>query len=440
MNLQTALTTIQNFIDQQQRNNAENISQIVNEGLENLDDPNRKAIIESVKTISKAVKLLKDGEGVDIFCGVLIVLSGVATLNPTTGSLAASLLQLSSTVIDAFCGNGNKVGAAVMKSINQALEKFADDQLQEKSAGTENAYRTSFAFLRGIQNTLNNDEISAVLASVPIYAGVEFLGILKCKIKKLRNSNDKNEVSRAIEYIKMYAKLAILRKGLIQILYTRVFESQGCDGNIAKAISNVIDNDKKSDKTFLKFLTRPEDHSQKLLLSYFYPSTMRSVVRYLRHLGLNSESIDTQYAFQFQTDHYKIGLTRSYWFNPFSYGYVASMNDMKAEYSFQLEVILEDDSLYYILSNDEPYMYIYMANSPSAQCYASKSQPGPEGQWKVIKFKDGGCIISSKRWPEWFLKGDMETNAPNIDVGYASDTINYSLKGYYHDYSIFRVD
>lgn len=433
MTFRNALVTLQNYWEIH-GDATINIADLIRQEVDELEGQNKIGIQESTVTIAKAVSLFKD---TDVFCGLLMVLSGVATLNPTTGPIVCSLIQLASTVINKLCDE--QVGSAVYGPIDQALARFSDEELRAKVAGTVKIFKTGFAFLSVRNKKPSVADISMLMSNVPITTGVYHLGNLYDKINKRVHTNDKNEALRAIEYIHMYVKLAILRTCLFESLYSIVVRTPGSE-DTAKRIRSVINQEKEDDGTLLSFLTnyQKRSYSQKVLLTYLYPSTMPIIGLYLQHLGLGSFGDGINRTFTFTTEEITVGLTRSWWFNPFNDGYMGSNNKTRAEYDFRFEVISEVDNLFYIRSVSEPRVYIYMENSPFAQCSASKSRPESNGQWKLISF-NSGYAFSNKRWPDWFIGLEITDNNPNMDLGYASDTITYRLKGYDDKYSIFHL-
>ena len=36
--------------------------------------------------------------------------------------------------------------------------------------------------------------------------------------------------------------------------------------------------------------------------------------------------------------------------------------------------------------------------------------PGHEGQWKIVQFKDGNYMLSTRKWPNWFIYMDATSH------------------------------
>jgi hypothetical protein len=44
-----------------------------------------------------------------------------------------------------------------------------------------------------------------------------------------------------------------------------------------------------------------------------------------------------------------------------------------------------------------------MNNHNEGMCRGHASKPGTNGQWKLVKYPNGSILLTTKKWPTWFL-------------------------------------
>lgn len=394
-----------------------------------LNEESQKNINQFLRTMAVAIIELDRGDRHEFFEGILAVLYGISRLNPLDNLIISKVLSLASSIMHAFLTDGNKVSVAVRKSIESAMDHSADSERIKDNTVT--AYQNSFAFLIN-EGPFEEENIAN---EMPIYRDVEFLEILTGKIEENRESRDNLEALRAIEYTNIYVKLAILRTCMLEILHTAVKQIHDKE-RLATRIKQIIIDNQNKDKTLLTFLTKP-DYSLKLVSVAAYPSPLPLVNHYLEYLNLESSRIGELGNFSFETKGISFGLTRSSWGFYNDGEMTCNDKDKDSEYFFYLSPVPRGDNLFYIQSKKEPHLYVFMRNSPFAQCYASKRIPGPEGQWQVKRLTDGRYIFSTQKWPEWFLKGIKREVLAG--TGISNYVTFYHLTGDKTDYSKFSL-
>ena len=93
-------------------------------------------------------------------------------------------------------------------------------RLKDEAYSTMLLISNSQAYLNNT-TPIQRHVIAALAANVPVYTGVEMLGMLSSKVYDNAKSSDKVQVERAIEYTKLYVTLAVLRHALLLKLVVR---------------------------------------------------------------------------------------------------------------------------------------------------------------------------------------------------------------------------
>lgn len=270
-----------------------------------LNEESRKDINQFLRTMAVAIRELDRNDRHEFFEGILAVLYGISRLNPLDNLIISKVLSLASSIMHAFLTDGNKVSDAVRKSIESAMDHSANSERIKDN--TVIAYRNSFAFL--IDEGPSEEE--NIANEMPIFGDVQFLEIITRKIEEKRESRNKQEALRAIEYTNIYVKLAILRTCMLEILHTTLKQKHDKE-QLAKRIKQIIIDNQNKDKTLLTFLTKP-DYSLKLVSVCAYPSPLPLANHYLEYLNLESSRIGELGNFSFETNGISFGLTRSRW-------------------------------------------------------------------------------------------------------------------------------
>ena len=361
-----------------------------------------EAVGSAIETIGGAVSSLTSDNTMEIVSGSLTVISAVSSFIPVVGPIVSVVFSLIGTIFGAIAGGGGEdVGTVVRREIERALNNYDDSQLRAEAAGTIRVYRISHAYLasQGGDAPINEHEITAISANVPVYNGIRFIGMLAQKVREKSHSTDREQVKRAMQYLQLYVTLAVMRSSLLWELYALMKAAPDSDWT-ADAIKRVAVAEDDHDKNFLSFLLEPE-YSQAIFFAYFNPSEWPQTRVFM-------EKKDLAYPLD-HLDDYDRCLRPDRWTNWYLYmmnndvGLMAGTTTLDAQGLFYFETISREDNIFHIRSKRWPAWYVYMRDRRDGFCRGWEGVPGPAGEWKVIRFKDGKYMLSPKRWPNWFI-------------------------------------
>ena len=86
-----------------------------------------------------------------------------------------------------------------------------------------------------------------------------------------------------------------------------------------------------------------------------------------------------------------------------AWGTMAGTTSNSSQNLFYFDSIPHEDNLFYLRSCKWSSWYVYMKSDAWGHCRGSNGKPGPEGEWKVIRFNDGRYMLSPLKWPKWFI-------------------------------------
>ena len=361
-----------------------------------------ETVCSAVETIGGAVSSLTSDITVEIVSGTLDVISAVSSLIPVVGPIISTVFSLIGTIFGAIGGGGSEdVGSVVRREIERALNNYDDSQLRAEANGAKRVYRISHAYLASKGGApINEHEISALSSHVPVYQGIRFIGILAQKVRENSQSSDRDQVKRAMEYLHLYVTLAVMRSSILWEMYALVKAASNSDWTAA-AIQRVIIAEEDHDKHFLKFLLEPE-YSQAIFFAYFNLSEWPQTITFMEkkglaiqrhnHLTRGSHSLRPEK----WTDWYMLMYNNKY-------GTMIGSTTLDEQSLFYFDSISNEDNIFYMRSKKWPSWYIYMTDGDEGLCEGWEDEPGPAGEWKVIRFKDGKYMLSPRRWPNWFI-------------------------------------
>lgn len=375
------------------------------------------AVSSSIETMGGAVEGITSSDALSIVGGTMEMLSAITALIPIYGQIASTVFGLVSSIIGAI-GGSDDVGSIVRREIETALNNYEDSELRADAEGTMRVYRVSQAYLGSLEENgqINDNDVSALAANVPVHSGVQFLGKLSTKIKENAAKSDSVQVKRAAEYTQLYVILAVMRSAILWEMYSIAREAPDSVWT-ANAIKRVALSEENHDKDFLTFLTAPV-YSKAIFFAYFNISEWPVTKRYMFKLGLGFE----RYYYLPTLKRYIKPKEWTNWYMVLDSGPAGIMlgttllND-QSRYIFQ--TISAENNIFYIRSAKWPTWYVIMSNTPEGFCKASGSTPGDEGKWKAIRFDDGYFLLSSIKWPNWFIY--MMDNADGHIAGHVGD-------------------
>ena len=407
-----ALQTIDNTITSTGRNVKSRVGKISDyldseEGSSQMD-----TVCSSLETIGGAVSSLTSGDTLEIVSGTLDVISAATALIPVAGPIISTVFSLIGTIFGAIAGGGGEsedVGTVVKKEIEKALNKYDDSELKAEAEGAMRVFRNSHAYLNVMEGDSSVDEnaIQALSCNVPVYQGIGFLGMLSQKMETNSKSNDQDQVKRAMEYLQLYITLAIMRSSILWEMYALVKSAPG-NNFTADAIRRVIVEEEKHDKSFLNFMQGP-DYPQALYFALFNASEWPTTMAFIEKKGL---------IYQYQHHGHLANTIHPLRPEKWTNKYMVMMNDasgtmggtetLNAQSQFYFDPISNENNVFYLKSNEWPTWYVYMKDDKDGYCSGWNGKPGLDGEWKVIRFKDGKYMLSPKKWPNMFIYMDND--------------------------------
>ena len=177
-------------------------------------------------------------------------------------------------------GNEKPVSEIVREQIDEALATFYDQQLSDKAEGAITALSHSKAFLDGVINSgqkLTKDEITALSSLVPVYYGVEFMGELAAKIRKLTEANEVKNAKKTLKYIELYCTMAAIKVMTLQLFASVLPDSFR---SIRSGVLAQLNTMNVVQTNLLKFLFEPDFDSK--IMPFFDPEVSVTTDAYLR--------------------------------------------------------------------------------------------------------------------------------------------------------------
>ena len=359
-NVQARVENISNYLDSE-------------EGSSQMD-----AVSSSLETIGGAISSLTSDDTAEIVSGTLDVISAVTSLIPVAGPIIGTVFSLIGTIFGAIAGGGGAtedVGTVVRKEIEKALNNYDDSQLKAEADGAMRVYRISHAYLARKEGgaKIQEYEIAALSANVPVYQGIKFLGILGRKVKENSKGKDSVQVRRAMEYMQLYVTLSLMRSSILWELYALVKASPGMTFTAA-AIHRVIIAEDNHDISFLNFLQQEPDYPQAVFFAIFDPSEWPTTMKFMTKKGLIYKY--QRHDFLTKGTHYlKHASSR----NHHRYMYMSgnSWGHMRGSYTlqsqegrFSFKPISSDNNVFVLWSKKWPNWFVYMRDGKEGRCEA----------------------------------------------------------------------
>ena len=376
------------------------------------------AVSSSLEAIGEAVPSLTSGDTAQIMSGTLDVISAATPLIPLAGPIISTMFSLIGTIFGSIAGSSPEdIGTVVKREIETALNNYDDSLLRREAWGTYRVYANSQAYLAKKEDgaPIQKHELSALTSNVPVYNGIGFLGKLVHKVEDNVKSGDPVQVKRAMEYMQLYVTLAVLRSAILWEMYALV-RAVPDSSFTADAIKRYVIKEESHDERFLSFLLKP-DYPQAVFFAYFNPSEWKKTMLFMRKKGMSYQ----------RHDHLAQGthtLRPEKWTDWYMYMYkfgcsrgeclridMAGTKTLSEQSRFTFHPISREDNLFYVQVEKWPFWYAYMTDYSAGYCrgydgWRSKTKPGPAGEWKVIRFKDGKYMLSPRKWPNWFIYMD----------------------------------
>ena len=201
--------------------------------------------------------------------GTINIIGGFAAMAGPHGQIASIVLGWVSSFLGLF-GNTKEeksVEQIVREQIDDALENFHDQLLFDEAAGVVTAFQVSKAFLDPMTQSdkdLSDVTLNAINCNVPITQHVDFMGTLESRIRTLFDTTDPLDAKKCIEYIELYAKIAVMKDALVGQTAALIPNSEEV---LQRSILAVQQSLRNSAKELFEFLYS-SDPNQKVLPYY----------------------------------------------------------------------------------------------------------------------------------------------------------------------------
>lgn len=355
----------------------------------------------SIEKVGSAVKSVTSSDVLKIVGGTMEMVSAISALIPKYGKVVSAVFGLVGQILGAV-GGGTDMGSIVKREIEKALDNYDDSELRAEAEGTMRVYRLSQAYLNYIEGEANitEHEVATLAANIPVYSGINFLGTLAAKIHENTESSDPTQVQRAAEYLQLYVILSVMRTTVLWEMYY-VVRGAGHSNWTAAAINRAVEAEQDHDKSFLEFLEEPE-YSQAVFFAFFNPSDYPVTMKFMAKNGLAYQRLE----FLNNGKHFLRPEKWTDWYLKMGgdvCGIMKGTEDLNSQSEFYFDTISAENNLFHIRNCRWPDWYVRMTNDVDGNCRGWDEEPGPNGEWKVVKFKDGKYLISPIRWPNWFI-------------------------------------
>ena len=363
---------------------------------------NLEKVESSLNTVADSVSSVTSSDTQAIVVGAINIVAAGVALVPVVGSVVSALLSVISTIIGGIGGSSTDIGSVVKTQIEKALNNYDDSQLRGEAYSTMLLFTNSQAYLNNKDDTtpIQKHEIAALAANVPVYTGVEMLGLLSSKVYDNAKSSDKVQVKRAIEYTKLYITLAVLRHALLLKLYSVVRNSMHSEWTAA-SIYRTMMKQGELDEKFIKIVV-DRQFSRAMFYSIFYPSEWPTISKFAKEKGFTFE----QFKYLDNGPHtiaHDLKSTMGMAEDHDGTIQLMSANSAGAKGLFYLDVISAEDNTFYLRSKKWPNWYVVMNDDDAGTCRGLPFKPGTNGEWKLVKYPNGSCLLTTKKWPNWFL-------------------------------------
>nr|Q9GV72.1 RecName: Full=Toxin CrTX-A; AltName: Full=CRT-1; AltName: Full=CrTX-B; AltName: Full=Toxin 1; AltName: Full=Toxin-A; AltName: Full=Toxin-B; Flags: Precursor [Carybdea rastonii]BAB12728.1 toxin-1 [Carybdea rastonii] len=357
-------------------------------------------------SVGSALGKLNSGDATKIISGCLDIVAGIATtFGGPVGMGIGAVASFVSSILSLFTGSSAKNSVAAV--IDRALSKHRDEAIQRHAAGAKRDFAESSAFIQVMkqQSNLTDSDLSIIAANVPVYKFSNFIGQLESRISQGAATTSLSDAKRAVDFILLYCQLVVMRETLLVDL--AILYRKGNAEHVASAVENANRVNKELAADTLDFLHKliPE---QALIGAVYHPisasETSKAILNYTKYFGVPDVPRpigNRRYKF-----------TNSYW-NTYSICSEAYMGN----YMFRgcsnvrnpnIRVSKMSDGFYTMENSDRRKLYI-TKHDQGWGWGTLDEDPGDQGHMRFIPLRHGKYMVSSKRWPNWFMY--MESSA-----------------------------
>lgn len=367
--------------------------------------------------IKEIVKCIETGsiDG-DLLQKLAKPLSVASVITPSLNSFAFSMTILAlSVAFEKICTAVEFMAQNKEKNKTYTeLELYEDSELRTNAMGLEDLLISKAAELNEIRKARKTSEINTIQDNIATNETIMFLGKLKGKTQDLLPKSNEMSARRALAYVNLYSRIAILRNMLLWQVYC-IKRENNCEQLSIKRISLMITNAQKSDLEMIKSVT--EISIQKaVFLSVFHPTENENFLGLLQVHGQENRIPKLDECEKFSTREHIIrspllpGMSKST-------GMILEMPEATAKGIFGTDIDSDEcnlsiepvkdrklDNIFFLKSTTYGH---YVCMKDDEYCYPTQNKPNSTGQWKIVGLKDGKghrkFIISTLHRPVCFL-------------------------------------
>lgn len=365
-----------------------------------IKDVEIKTTISFITKLKEIAEFKLPSEVKNVMQKVYSAFNAMEPVAVTACPIAGVILRIGSQYLTT--PSSDNLASTVEQQIQKVLRNSVDQKIEQEAESTISKFRISQAFICANKQDhhVNDHEVAAIASFVPIYEGVAMLHTLKREIKNLSVSKMLEDVKRAMRYLELFSVLQAFRLYLLMQTFTLI------KGNLnskftANALFRVIENEMKTVRDSLKFLSAPSYEHLLFCVNFNlseWPNTQEflegTYTPYQLHDYLES-GIYTLRTEKWQS--HVMTMSSSF------LGWCEASKTSKAtdQSKFKFEAVSLADSTFRIRSCKWPSFYVVMSYFLS-YCRGSKAKD-PQGEWKIVRFEDNKYMICLARWPDKFM-------------------------------------
>ncbi|XP_033753139.1 toxin CaTX-A-like [Pecten maximus] len=395
------------------------------------------AIATALRGIALVYESIKDCEFLQVLIKSIPVVNTIFNVVSYLPKIAKVIEKILSTF---WGGTGNSdVGIVVRSAIDDALERYDDEQINTKAEACIQSFQHTQQYLRGLQSSerITESDIHALQPRNMAENKDAFICELKIRIERLFKSydcsadKDSNTARKILTYLQLYCQLIVVKQVILFYLVCIIQRaSDQLDGTIA-AISNCLRSYRNDAERLLAKLANPNEMTS-VVLAILDPDEMPFLHKYMSELNIyqNLDYLKTRpitMATQRYPEYDAVRLLQSRGLPTFK-RYVRGKKELKASNESHFVLEKAEDGNYFSIRLDHDTRSICMhvdssvdhwlvgidripgieripgiKDSHTLQLWGISGAPGKDCVFKIIRLPDGSHLISPRQYPRYFL-------------------------------------
>nr|Q9GNN8.1 RecName: Full=Toxin CaTX-A; Short=Toxin-A; AltName: Full=CAT-1; AltName: Full=Toxin CaTX-B; Short=Toxin-B; Flags: Precursor [Alatina alata]BAB12727.1 toxin-A [Alatina alata]BAB87816.1 toxin-A [Alatina alata] len=361
-----------------------------------------------VGSVGGSLSKFKSGDPFDVASGCLDIIASVATtFGGPYGIAIGAVASLISSILSLF--SGNSMGSAIKQVIDDAFKKYRDQELEDNVKGAKRTFNAVITFVNSVSKTENLTEVhlDSVRDAVRVDAFTNMLGVLESRINRGSVSTDNNEAMRTINFIFLYLQLSVMRETLLTQVILLYKRAGGAYDELALSLSLTSDQNKEATRETVTFLHQMET-KYSLCGSYYYPiDHSKAAIGILKLTKFFGVPDPARYTFDGLYYRMQNRAWNRYSICKESYAGNHMFRGCK-DSSYHGIRIKKLENGYHTITLRSKAMYV----TKHAQGWGwgtADEDPGEQGYFTFIPLTNGFYMVSTKKWPDYFVY--MESSA-----------------------------